>query len=618
MIGGRKVKSIWLILTLLIVALSVTVFLITDKKRSAEKYIDSDFAIWESVGFVACGNPVETASGINAHFDSDGKLCYDVYLPVDEGEEIELVCDEGIEVTVGNETYTGGDVLNVPLFERLNGEIDVPGVGTETADFRFIAASGIPSVYLGTYNDTKDFLKEVKGNTAAGFCTVLNGDDSKDYSGNCNIRVHGNSSFFFDKSSYQFNLESDVGILGMPAQRKWVLISEFIDGSFMKDAIMYRLSKNTGDKYSPEFRYVNVYLNGQYEGLYLLLQKVDIDGGNIDLNNLEVVNNVAGDRKMNQNNTGGYLVELGAADAFQDTPENLIVETPNRWMEVKSPSNLTEDQHKYLTDLVNEAEQALYLSDGEKTGSGKAWSDYYDPESWMRQYVFQEISINYDTEYNSEFFHIKENDRKLYGGPAWDFDKSINDYVSFIQNERLNYMIRSIHNNSIAVKDKDNSGIMWLKQFDSHKDFHDGMKKFFFEKAEPQLKKILSEDVPVWEKEIEKSAIADAYRWSGEDIDEPNDPADSFANSVKKITGVFADRTKFLDAYYKNEDAYYIVTFVLDEARIDLMVPVKKGDTIGEDVLPIYNDSNDWYYGKELFTPETVVTKDMVLTQKQH
>ena len=60
------------------------------------------------------------------------------------------------------------------------------------------------------------------------------------------------------------------------------------------------------------------------------------------------------------------------------------------------------------------------------------------------------------------------------------------------------------------------------------------------------------------------------------------------------------------------------MTFVLDEARIDLMVPVKKGDTIGEDVLPIYNDSNDWYYGKELFTPETVVTKDMVLTQKQH
>ena len=60
------------------------------------------------------------------------------------------------------------------------------------------------------------------------------------------------------------------------------------------------------------------------------------------------------------------------------------------------------------------------------------------------------------------------------------------------------------------------------------------------------------------------------------------------------------------------------MTFVLDEARIDLMVPVKKGDTIGEDALPIYKDSDAWYYGKELFTPETVVTKDMVLTQKQH
>ena len=56
--------------------------------------------------------------------------------------------------------------------------------------------------------------------------------------------------------------------------------------------------------------------------------------------------------------------------------------------------------------------------------------------------------------------------------------------------------------------------------------------------------------------------------------------------------------------------------FVLDEFRIDLMIPVKKGETIGEDALPIYKESNDWYYGKELFTTDTVVTKDMVLTQK--
>ena len=84
MIGGRKVKSIWLLMAVLIVALSVTLFLITDKKRNAKKYSDYDLTVWESVGFVPEGNPVETASGIYAHYDENGLLIYDVYLPVEE------------------------------------------------------------------------------------------------------------------------------------------------------------------------------------------------------------------------------------------------------------------------------------------------------------------------------------------------------------------------------------------------------------------------------------------------------------------------------------------------------------------------------------------------------
>ena len=144
------------------------------------------------------------------------------------------------------------------------------------------------------------------------------------------------------------------------------------------------------------------------------------------------------------------------------------------------------------------------------------------------------------------------------------------------------------------------------------------MKRFFFEKAEPELRKILSKDVWEWEKEIKESVIADCYRWNGggETAEDNNAIADSFSDSVKKIVGAFGDRADSLKEYYKNEDDYCIVTFVLDESRIDLMVPTKKGKTIGEDALPIYKESDDWYYGKELFTTDTVITKDMVLTQK--
>ena len=75
-------------MAVLIVALSVTLFLITDKKRNAKKYSDYDLTVWESVGFVPEGNPVETASGIYAHYDENGLLIYDVYLPVEEADSM--------------------------------------------------------------------------------------------------------------------------------------------------------------------------------------------------------------------------------------------------------------------------------------------------------------------------------------------------------------------------------------------------------------------------------------------------------------------------------------------------------------------------------------------------
>ena len=138
MSGGRKVKSIWLLMAVLIVALSVTLFLITDKKRNAKKYSDYDLTVWESVGFVPEGNPVETASGIYAHYDENGLLIYDVYLPVEEADSIKLVCDKKIEVTIDNATYKNGDTFTVPFFEKISGRIKIPDVGTEAADFRFI------------------------------------------------------------------------------------------------------------------------------------------------------------------------------------------------------------------------------------------------------------------------------------------------------------------------------------------------------------------------------------------------------------------------------------------------------------------------------------------------
>ena len=592
-----------LFLSVVLCAWLVSFTFYNKEKEQKEKY--KNLEVWETAGFVVKDNPESTASGIDAYYDDDGNRHYDVYLPWDEETDLKLVCDEDVTVTIDNKAYHNGDHISVPSLEYIDGEIDAAGLGRESGQFRFIGAYGIPSVYLlgSGESDTKQFITEEKGNVINGYCMVLNEDGVQDFMGSCTVNVHGNTSWDYDKRSYQFNLNYSQEILGMSAQRKWILDSEFDDVGLIKDTVMYRLSKDIGDDYTPDFRFVNVFFDGQYEGLYLFVQKISIEGGTLNnLRDLESINNKLFNRSIDRNISGGYLVELLGLLGMQEVDESLHLETPNRWMRVKSPNNITQDQHDYLEGLVNEAEEALYLPDGQTTSSDKIWSDYFDKESWIRQYVLQEISANTDTDNCSQFFYVKENERVLYGGPAWDFDRSLQHFLS---NERLNYIVRSLHNNAVEDTAKNDLGILWLRELDMHQDFHDDMKKFYFEIAEPCMRSILDEDVPVWRNLIADSVKADGIKWHY-GYEEYQDLID------KNISG-FSDRLGYLHDYYEHEKDYCLVTFLIP-MRLRLIIPVKKGCTIGEDILPLFDWNDAWYCDDELFTLETVVTHDMELT----
>lgn len=586
-------------------------------KRNSEF---ADIPTWKLLGFVAEGQPDESASSVQVTFNEDGRIYFDVFLSWNEKDRLKVICDEKVALTLEGTEYHSGDLISVPPLTELAGSISATGADSVDGIFRFVGTGDIPSAHIGLYEDNEAYLAETKGNTATGFCTILDELGQQAFLGNCSVRIHGNTSWYNEKKSYQLTLEEDAGFLGMSPQRKWLLISEFVDSSFMKDAIMYRLAKNTGDEYSPEFCFANVYLDGAYKGLYLFVQKIGIEGGTLDdLKDLEQENAILNGDAISQNITGGYLVELGVLESMTRDEGDAVFESPKRYMRVKAPNNITDDQLTYLSELVDEAEEALYLDDGFTTTAGRTWADYFDKMSWIRQYLLQEISANYDTEYASEFFYVRENERVLYGGPGWDFDRSLTDYIHFIQNESLNYNIRALHNNAIRVFEKDESGVLWLRQLDSHEDFHSGMNEFFYEEAEPELRKILEEDVPVWQEQIAGSVATDAMLWRGLELSlEERDHARSeFASTKPEVVVALADRLSFLHEYYAHEEDYSFVTFTIPESRFDLVIPVLTGQTIGEEVLPFYKDSMDWYDGEELFSTDTVITKDIVLVQKE-
>lgn len=162
----------------------------------------------ENIGFNVVGEPESAASGLKTYYDDSGNCYFDVYLPWDKEKELGLISDKNIEVTIDNKTYRDGDRILPPAMEFLNIKLTVPGIKSQTGSIRFINTSGLPSVHLVTTSESVDYLTEAKGNTAEGACTILDQDGNEDFFGNCDIRVHGNTSWYFEKRSYQFNLDN--------------------------------------------------------------------------------------------------------------------------------------------------------------------------------------------------------------------------------------------------------------------------------------------------------------------------------------------------------------------------------------------------------------------------
>jgi hypothetical protein len=93
------------------------------------------------------------------------------------------------------------------------------------------------------------------------------------------VRTRGGVSLGAPKKSYGLTLDTPVAWLGLQESRHWVLNAAFIDRSLMRHKVSYDLFLSLAaagvKRFAAESRFVEVYRIGQYEGAYLLMQRVD-------------------------------------------------------------------------------------------------------------------------------------------------------------------------------------------------------------------------------------------------------------------------------------------------------------------------------------------------------
>lgn len=249
------------------------------------------------------------------------------------------------------------------------------------------------------------------------------------------IRYRGNSSRFFDKKGLRIKLIDEEGndvdypLLGMSKDHDYVLHNPYLDKTLLRNYLGYNI---TGEvmEYSPNVRYCEVFVNGEYQGVYLLVETMKVSPERINISKLNKKSKVT-----------SYLLEINHKFASESemTYINNFTYFTNRMKassayKIKYPSekNLTEDLRAYIENDINEFEKKLYSYDYDDDQKG--YHQDIDMDSFINYVVLNEFFLNYDAGFNSTYVYKDKTGKfKL---AFWDMNNILNNYFVDILKEQ--------------------------------------------------------------------------------------------------------------------------------------------------------------------------------------
>jgi len=212
---------------------------------------------------------------------------------------------------------------------------------------------------------------------------------SQDLPDTLQIKGRGNYTWKdFDKKPYRIKLNKKTALMGLEKSKHWTLLAHADDQfCWLKNTVGFLLSEQIGLKWTPKQAPVEVVLNGDYVGLYMLTEQVRVDKKRVNI--VEQADEETNDDKI----TGGWLVEI---DNYEEPYHATVTEPANQWHEEqtvwitpKTPEVLSTPQSNYLQGQMEAINNAIYGSN-----DGCLDKDVYDNLRllWPREHL--EVVIN--------------------------------------------------------------------------------------------------------------------------------------------------------------------------------------------------------------------------------
>jgi hypothetical protein len=246
------------------------------------------------------------------------------------------------------------------------------------------------------------------------------------YNGKIAIEVRGSTSQQYPKKSYGFETQDALGLnynvplLGLPIENDWILYGPYPDKTLIRDVMTFDIFQKMGH-YASNLRYCELMINGQYQGLYILLERVKRDNNRVDVARLDA-DDLAGDSL-----TGGYIVKVDKLTgevgySWNSNYNNEVV------FQFHDPEfdELNPIQASYMEDFIGDFENAVWGPQFDDPVFG--YQAYIDKVSFYDFFLLQELGRTVDGFRSSSFMHKHKSggawNGKLHAGPIWDFNLS--------------------------------------------------------------------------------------------------------------------------------------------------------------------------------------------------
>lgn len=491
-------------------------------------------------------------------------------------------------------------------------------------DIVFMKSENIPSVFIETDSGSMSMIND--DYQESGSIDIILSEGQVEYSGKLEkISLRGNSTRGYPKKPYSIKLKDAKPLCGMTEGKKWNLLAGWREGTKMNDKLVYDMADAIGLENSISSTWVDLYLNGEYNGIYLLCESISVENEleedneainpNIEMaETFEYLNMKGFEIEDGHDITGGYLLEKEFSLYYEEEENGFITDAGNHFV-IKSPQYASKRQVEYIRNYFQKIEDLIMERDPE-------YLKYLDLDGFTKRFLIDEISLNFDTGITSMYFYKESGNDILYAGPVWDYDTALGSVApKFGSGETWNSYEYSVLETETGLR-------QWYQILYKNDEFYNEM-VINYTNLLPYMDELINSKIDQYAMLIESSVKMNDVRWKDQEPETEIVNAGhylSFEANVKYLKYFLAKRLNFLNKRWGVEYTEFSVPssgeihkVVFEQDGKQDVMWVKDGMILKE--LPYLNvqEYDGWYfsYSNEKYFDKLPIYEDVVLCARK-